>query len=61
MSRLSDKDVFNLLAKKLAGEISPNEDRALNEIIETSDESKSALNNAITFGPLNIFLIALLN
>jgi ferric-dicitrate binding protein FerR (iron transport regulator) len=46
MSKLSDKDVFKLLAKKLAGEISPLEDRALKDSIETSDESKSALNNA---------------
>jgi hypothetical protein len=55
MSRLSDKDVFNLLAKKLSGEISPQEDRTLKEMIETSDQSKSALNNAHHIWSTNFF------
>jgi transmembrane sensor len=46
MSGISDTDVFNLLAKKLAGEISPRENRALEDIIASSDESKSAAENA---------------
>lgn len=46
MSKLSDKDVFNLLAKKLADEISVEEDKNLNDIIASSDEAKTALNNA---------------
>jgi transmembrane sensor len=46
MSGISDTDVFNLLAQKLAGEISPRENRALEDIIASSDESKSAAENA---------------
>lgn len=46
MSKLMGEDVFNLLAKKLTGEISVQENSVLNDIIESSDESKAALNNA---------------
>jgi ferric-dicitrate binding protein FerR (iron transport regulator) len=46
MSKLMGEDVFNLLAKKLTGEISVQEDNALKDIIESSDESKTALENA---------------
>jgi len=46
MSKIYDQDLYNLLAKKLAGETNARENRQLDQWIKSSDEAKEALSNA---------------
>ena len=46
MSETSHKNLYNLLAKKLAGEASEQEWKELERLVESSEEAKNALSNA---------------
>lgn len=55
MSNKIDKEFYRLLAKKMAGEISPSEDDFLNTIIQSSEDARRAAYNAHQIWSANIF------
>jgi ferric-dicitrate binding protein FerR (iron transport regulator) len=55
MSNKIDKEFYRLLAKKMAGEISPSEDDFLNTMIQSSEDARRAAYNAHQIWSANIF------